>query len=42
MFDRAVLIQQRRKIKFGESKGLDENKKQEHGMRNFSRFFIGK
>lgn len=29
MFDHAVLIQQRRKIKFGKSKGLDENKKQD-------------
>lgn len=37
MFDHAVLIQQRRKIKFGKGRELDENEKVR--ARNFSRFF---
>lgn len=31
MFDHAVLIQQRRKIKFGKGREVDENEK-EHGI----------
>lgn len=38
MFDHAVLIQQKRKIKFGKDRELDENEKV-RGMQNFSRFF---
>lgn len=39
MFDHAVLIQQRRKIKFGKGREVDENEK-EHGI--LADFLIGK